>query len=140
MSVLTTASTLSPTRMICLASYLVCAHTLNRVIASRHFSDDRIVIVGVKPSAIPNLSAGLGVERRVIKDDLALLASLEFLHALPILHDGKHFAAVGARLPVAFEDRLGQLLICGVGGLLGRAFPGGASALALLVHGRIEAA
>ena len=53
-------------------------HALNRVVASGHFGDDGVVIVGVKPSAIADLAAGFGVERRVIENDLALFARLQF--------------------------------------------------------------
>ncbi len=52
-------------------------HSLNRVIASLHVSDDGVVIVGIKPSAIPDLPTSLRIKRRVIENDLALFASLE---------------------------------------------------------------
>src|SRR5208282_1439536 len=82
---------------------LMCAHALNRVIASSHFSDDSIVIVGVEPSAIADLPAGLGIEGRVIEDDLTGLAGLESLRALATLDDGENLAVVRARLTIAFE-------------------------------------
>ena len=114
---------------------LMRAHSLHRVVAAFHLGDDRVVIVGVEPSAIADLPAGLRVERRVVENDLAFFARLEFLRALPVVNDGQHFAAVGARLAIAFELGFRQLLISGIRRLLGRAFPGGAGALALLFHG-----
>jgi hypothetical protein len=64
---------------------LMRPHALHRVVASLHFGDDGVVIVGVKPSAIADLSAGFGVERSVIEDDLAFFSGLEFLRALPVV-------------------------------------------------------
>ena len=78
----TTASTLSPTRIGCFADDLMRPHSLDRVVAALHFGDDGVVIVAVEPSPVANLSAGLGVERRVVEDDLAFFARLEFLRAL----------------------------------------------------------
>src|ERR1700687_5356929 len=118
---------------------LMRPHALHRVVASSHFSDDGIVIVGVEPSAIANLAAGFGVKGRVIKDDLAGLAGLKFLRPQAALDDGEHFAIVRASLTIAFEVRLRELLIGGIGCLLGRTFPGGASALPLLTHSTVEA-
>ena len=57
---------------------LMRAHALNRGVASLHFGDDGVVIVGVEPSAVADLSAGLGIERRVVEDDFAFFAGLEF--------------------------------------------------------------
>ena len=79
------------------------AHTLDWVIASLHFGNDRDVIVAVEPSAVSDLPAGLRVERRVIEDDLAFLAGLKFLRALSVMDDGQDFAAIGAGLPIAFK-------------------------------------
>jgi hypothetical protein len=99
------------------------------------------VIVGVEPSAIADLAAGFGVEGRVIEDDLAALAGLEFLRALAVcLDDGQHFAIVGARLAIAFEVGFRELLVGGIGRLLGCAFPGSARALALLAMARSKPA
>src|ERR1700722_5584957 len=117
---------------------LMGAHTLNRRVATSDVGDDGIVIVRVKPSAVANLPAGFGIERRVIENDFALLARLEFLHALTVLDDGENLAAIGASLTVAFEIGFRQFLINGIGSLLGRAFPGSASALALLLHRVVE--
>ena len=104
------------------------AHALDRVVASLHVGDDGVVVVAVEPSAVADLAAGFGVERRVIEDDLAFVSGLEFLRALAVVDDGQHFAAVGASLAVAFEVGLRELLVGGIGGLLGCAFPGGAGA------------
>ena len=138
-AVSTTASTFVADTNRLLRDDLVRAHALHGVVAARDLGDDGVVIVGVEPSAIADLAAGLGIEGRVIENDLAFFAGLEFLRALPALDDGKHLATVGAGLPVAFEDRFRELLVGGIGGLLGRAFPGGAGTLALLLHRAIEA-
>ena len=79
-------------------------HTLNRVMAAGHFRDDGVVIVAVEPSAIANLSAGLGIKPGMVENDLALLARLEFLRTLSGLDDGHDLAALGAGLAVAFEN------------------------------------
>ena len=112
---------------------------LNRVVAAVYFGDDGVVIVGVEPSAVAYLSAGLGVERRVIENDLAFFAGVELLHTLTVGNNRQHLAAIRARLAIALEDRGRQLLVGGIRGLFGRAFPGSAGSLALLVHRRIEA-
>ena len=104
------------------------AHALDRVVAAFHLRHHGVVIVAVEPSAIAHLPAGLGVERRVVEDDLAFFAGLEFLCALAVVDDGEDFATVGTGLAVAFEVGFRQLLVGGVGRLLGGAFPGGASA------------
>ncbi len=97
------------------------------------------MIVAVKPSAVADLAAGFRVERGVVENDFAFFTGLEFLRALSVVDDGKHFAAVRAGLAVAFERRLRELLVGRVRRLLSRAFPGGAGALALLLHGAVEA-
>ena len=74
----------------------------------------------------------------MVENDFPFLARFEFLSALAAFQDGQHFATVGSCLPVAFEHRCWQLLIGGIGGLLGATFPGGASTLALLGHGTVE--
>ncbi len=68
---------------------LMRAHALNRRVAALHFGDDGVVIVGVKPSPVANLPAGFGVERRVVEDDFAFFARLEFLRALAVVNDGQ---------------------------------------------------
>src|SRR6185369_4124158 len=112
--------------------------TLDGVVTAGHVSDDGVVIVRVEPSSIADLTARLSVERRMVENDFAFLSGFEFLKALAAFHDRQHFATVGSRLPVAFEHRGWQLLIGGIGGLLGGTFPGGASTLALLGHGTVE--
>ena len=106
---------------------LMRAHALHGVVAAGHFGDDCVVIVGVEPSAVADLAAGFGVEGRVVEDDFAGVAGLEFLRALVALDDGQHFAVVGARLAIAFEIRFRELLVSRIGRLLGRALPGGAA-------------
>src|ERR1700687_4977914 len=122
-----------------LGNDLMHPHSLHRVVASSHFGDDSVVIVGVEPPAVTDLPAGLGVEGSVVENDLAEFAGLEFLRALVALDDGEHFTAVRARLTIAFERRFRELLVNRIGGLFGRAFPGGASAVSLLGHRTIEA-
>src|SRR5262249_39328226 len=106
---------------------------------SNHIGDDGVVIVRVEPATVANLSARLRIERRVIENDLAFLAGLEFVRALAVFEDGEYLAAFRARLPIALKSGSRQVLIRRVGSLLGSAFPGGASPLALLGHGAIEA-
>jgi len=69
------------------------------------------VIVGIKHPC-RNLTAGFGVERRVIKNDLASVTGLDFLRALPVVDDGQNFTAVGASLPIPFEERFRELSVC----------------------------
>src|SRR5580692_12881981 len=112
----------------------MCPHPLNRRITSRNIGNNGIVIIGIKPSPVANLPAGLGIERRVIKDDLSRFPRLEFPRPLPVVDDGQHLASVGASLTITFEQRLRKLLIDGISSLLSRALPGGAGAFALLIH------
>src|SRR5271166_6034255 len=112
-SVLTTASTLSyaqgapPCRVLCggwgLHDDLMRAHALNRGVAAFYFGDDGVVIVAIKPSAIADLPAGFGVERRVVEDYFAFVAGFELLCALAVVDDGEDFAIVRASLAVALE-------------------------------------
>src|SRR5258708_719692 len=118
---------------------LMRPHTLYRVVASGHFSDDSVVIVGVKPSAIADLAAGFGVEGSVVENHLTGFTRLELSRALITLNDGQRFAALRARLAIAFEVGLWELLVGGIRRLLGCAFPGGASAVALFSHGTVKA-
>jgi hypothetical protein len=60
---------------------------LHRVIASCHFGDDCVVIVGVEPSAVADLPTGFGVEGSVIENYFALVARLEVLCALVVSDD-----------------------------------------------------
>jgi hypothetical protein len=66
---------------------LMRPHSLNRRIASSYVGNDGIVIVRVKPSLVAYLPAGFGIERRVIKNDLARFASLEFPRSSEIFDD-----------------------------------------------------
>src|ERR1700689_4175233 len=117
---------------------LMCADSLHRVVASGHFGDDCVVVVGVEPSAIADLAAGFGVEGSVIENNLAGVARLELLRALTALDDGEHYAVFGARLAIALEFGFRELLVGGVSGLLGRTFPGSAGTLSLFGHGTVE--
>src|SRR5882724_2843380 len=118
---------------------LMRTNSLDRVIAGFHVGDDGVVIVAVEPSAIADLSSGFGIEWSVVEDDLTFFSWLEFLRALTVVDDGENFAAVGAGLAVALEFGFGKPLVGGIGGLLGCALPGGASAFALLLHDAVEA-
>ena len=118
---------------------LMRPHSLNRVITSRHFGDDGVVIVGIKPSPVPHLPASLGIKRRVIENDLARFASLEFLHSLPVMNDGQHLAPIRPRLPISFKLRFRKLLIRRIRRLLRRTFPRSPRARLLLFHRAIEA-
>jgi hypothetical protein len=107
---------------------LMRPHTLNRRIASRNIGNNGVVIGRVKPSPVANLPTGFGIERRVIKNDLARLASLEFPRTLPVFDDRQNSSSIGAGLPVPFENGFWKLLICGIRSLLGCAFPRGTGA------------
>src|SRR4029079_6027829 len=109
---------------------LMSPYTLDGVVASLHVGDDILSILKPKivdmrflrpsrgqitsgqsqPSAVADLAAGLGVERRVVEDDLAFLAGFQLLWALAVVDDSQDFAAVGACLAVALEFGLWKLL------------------------------
>ena len=117
---------------------LMRAHALNGGIATGHFGDDSVVIVGIEPAAVADLSAGLGIERRVVEDDLALVARLQFLRALAILDDREDLAVFGASLTVALEGGFWKLLIRRIRGLLGGPFPRGAGAVTFVFQRSFE--
>src|SRR5580700_8183820 len=121
-----------------LGNHLMRAHALYRVVASRHISNDSIVIVGVEPSTITHLPTRFSIKRSVIKNGLAFFASLEFLHALSALNNGEDFAVIGARLSIPFKFRFRKLLVSRIRRLLGGAFPRGSGASSLLGHGTVE--
>ena len=83
------------------------AHALHGIGRAFDFGDEGVVVVGVEPADIANLSAGVGVERRVVEDDLAALAGLELLCAdtasVVRLDDREDFRAGGKRLVIALE-------------------------------------
>src|ERR1700757_833101 len=109
-------------------------HSLNRVITSLHFRYDGVVVVGIKPSAIADLSARFGIKRRVIENDLTLFASLQFAHTLSVVNDGQDLAVFGPCLPIPFKLRLRKLLIGRICSLLRRTFPRSPSTGLLLFH------
>ena len=45
------------------------------------FGDESVVVVGIKPAHVANLSAGIGIERRVIEHDFAALTGKQFVRA-----------------------------------------------------------
>ena len=102
------ASTLSPTWIGLLGDDAMRAHALHRIGDALDFGDDGVVVVGVEPADVADLSAGIGVEGGVIEHDLAALAGLQLLHAdsgaVLRFDDGQNFAAGGERLAIAFED------------------------------------
>ena len=118
------------------------AHALHGIGHAFDLGDQRVVIVGVEPANVADLPAGLGVERRVVEHDLAALAGLQLLRAdagaIVRLDDGQHLASGGQRLAIAFELGARQGLIERAGRGLRAALPGGAGALALLFHCRVE--
>src|SRR5437868_11931199 len=71
----------------------VGAHTLHRHHTSTDLGDDRIVLVVVKPSGIAHLAAGVGIKRRVVENDFAVFAGLQFADALAAFDDDQYFAA-----------------------------------------------
>src|SRR5579872_2359081 len=110
---------------------LMRSDALNRRIAALHFRYDRVVIVAVQRSFITDLAARFGIKRGVVENDFAFLSGLQFLRALTVVDDGKHFAILRPRLEITFKLRLRQFLIRRICRLLGCAFPGSASALTL---------
>src|SRR5437868_15548345 len=66
-----------------LGNYFMRAHALNRVIASDHVGNHGVVVVRVKASTIADLTASLGIERRVIADGVAYFSRLKLLWPLP---------------------------------------------------------
>ena len=61
------------------------AHSLHGIRHAFNFGDDGVVIFAVEPANIADLSAGIGVERRVIEYDFAALARLQLLaRRLPV--------------------------------------------------------
>ena len=57
------------------------AHALHRIGDALDLGDDGVVIVGVEPADVADLSAGIGVEGGVVEHDFAALAGLELLRA-----------------------------------------------------------
>src|SRR5690242_10034813 len=49
----------------------VGAHTLYRHVAAVDFRDDKVPLAVIKDTDVTNLTAGIGVEGRVVEDDLA---------------------------------------------------------------------
>ena len=96
------------------------------------------MIVAVEPSTIAHLPAGLGIERCVVENDFTFLARSELLGALAFADDGQHFAVLGASLTIALKVGLRKLLVCGIGSLLGSAFPRGLGTFTLLFESSLE--
>ena len=64
-----------------LGNHAMRADTLHRIGHALDIGDERVVIFGVEPADVADLSAGIGVERSVIENDLAALAGEQFLSA-----------------------------------------------------------
>ncbi len=126
-----------------LRSHAVRANALHRIRNSLDISNERVVVCGVKRADVADLSAGVGVEGRVIEYNFATLARLQLLHANTSavfgLDDGEHFTSVGARLAIAFENSRLQALIGRTCRCLRAALPGSLSAFALFFHRSIKA-
>src|ERR1700758_5893063 len=67
-----------------LSNNFVCAYALHGVIRACNLGHDRIVVVGVEPSAVADLASGFSVERSVMENDLAFVAGLEIFCALAV--------------------------------------------------------
>ena len=121
----------------------VRAHALHGIGHAFNFGDDGVVVFAVEPADIADLSARIGVERRVIEHDLAALAGLQLLRAnsgaVVRLDDGQHLASGGERLVIALELGARERLVQRAGRGFRAALPGSLRALALLVHGGVEA-
>src|SRR5579859_3239261 len=89
----------------------VGAHALYWGIASLDFGHDGVVLVVIKPSGVAHLAAGIGIKRRMIENNFALFARLQFFYALPITNDSQYLAVARFGLAVAFEDGLIQLAV-----------------------------
>ena len=57
------------------------AHALHGIGHAFDIGDECVVVFGVEPADVADLSAGIGVERGVVEHDLAALAGLQFLRA-----------------------------------------------------------
>src|SRR5215470_11918672 len=64
-----------------LGDHTMRAHTLHGKSGAFNFGDEGVVVVGVEPAGVADLSTGLGVEGRVVEDDLAALAGKEYVSA-----------------------------------------------------------
>src|SRR5215475_6934082 len=73
-----------------LGGHLMCTDALDRVVTTRHLGNDGIVILGVEPSTVSDLAACLGVKRRVIENDLAIVSRLKLAYPLGLANDRGH--------------------------------------------------
>src|SRR5579859_1637173 len=90
--------------------HFVRSNTLHRHDAAVHVGDDVAGAIA-EHSDIADLTAGVGVERRVIEDDLAFFAGFQFGNALTIFYDSEHFAVGGRSLFVTLEVGLAEITI-----------------------------
>src|SRR5260221_187465 len=103
-----------------LGNDLMRPHTLDWVVATSHVGDDRVVIVGVEPSAVADLSAGFGVEWSLVENDFTGVAGIKLSNPLAPADYVQDYAVVGARMTIAFEFRFRELLVSRICRLLGR--------------------
>ena len=91
---------------------------------------DRGVVVGRRRGCRcrPLLAAGVGVEGGGVEDDFALFFGEQGLNADAVLDEREDAGPVDAEGGVTLELGLLEVLIEGVGGLLGAALPGGSGA------------
>ncbi len=59
--------------MACFASDAVGADALHGIGHAFDIRDEGVVVFGIEPADVADLSAGIGVERRVVEHDLAAL-------------------------------------------------------------------
>src|SRR5690606_20218971 len=90
---------------------------------------------------VPDLAAALAIERRLVEDQRALVASLQRLDRLAVAHKRADLAL--GRLCIVAEELGGADLFLDLepdllGGRLARALPGAAGLLLLLRHGGVE--
>ena len=57
------------------------ADALHRIGHALDIGDERVVVFGVEPADVADLSAGVGVEGGVVEDDLAAFAGLQLLRS-----------------------------------------------------------
>ena len=113
----------------------------DRIVRAVNFGDFERFGIVVEAAGVGDLAAGFGIDRGAIEDDFGFGALLDFVYRAFLGDDG--FDAAIARVGAEVEVRLGlecfrEPGVGGIGDFLVRAFPGCASARALLLHRAIE--
>ena len=104
--------------------------------------DGKVHAVAAHDAGVADLTAGLGVKRRLVEDDGAALPGPQRIDLLAVLHQRDNDALVGFGLVAQELARAGffaQAEPDRLGGGVARAGPGGARLLALALHGGVEA-